>query len=103
MFRDPDGGRNNLNIPSLGRAGEAYARSVPNHHPFPVNALPEPDIIFDELLKATGEVKTCLNIFFKFLRVLTGAHCLRPLASISPRRKFFPHLFLCFHRHPLSL
>ncbi|KAG8753435.1 hypothetical protein FRC11_007438 [Ceratobasidium sp. 423] len=53
-FRRADGGRNNVNMPDLGRAGTAYARSVQGHHLQPPTYLPPPSMVFDELLKATG-------------------------------------------------
>lgn len=49
-FRQADGSHNNLFEPSLGAAGQHYARTVPALHPLPPN-LPEPELIFDALLK----------------------------------------------------
>ncbi|KAF8630607.1 hypothetical protein AX15_002834 [Amanita polypyramis BW_CC] len=48
--RRADGGGNNVLFPDIGRAGMAYARNVPSEHRF--EALPEPGLVFDTLLKA---------------------------------------------------
>lgn len=43
---------NNVLMPNLGKAGMLYARTVQNKHPFAVNTLPDPGLIFDTLLNA---------------------------------------------------
>ncbi|KAI0035301.1 linoleate diol synthase [Vararia minispora EC-137] len=53
-FRSPDGSGNNLSDPSMGKAGTPYARSVQQSHPLPQNQLPDPDLIFETLLKRDG-------------------------------------------------
>ncbi|CAE6466477.1 unnamed protein product [Rhizoctonia solani] len=50
-FRAADGGNNNLLIPDLGRAGSKYSRSVPQTHPLPPAELPDPELVFECLLK----------------------------------------------------
>ncbi|KAJ7584626.1 heme peroxidase [Mycena floridula] len=50
-FRQADGGGNNLQIPELGKAGTAYARSVQTKWCVPPSALPDPGLVFDTLLK----------------------------------------------------
>ncbi|CAE6446655.1 unnamed protein product [Rhizoctonia solani] len=50
-FRAPDGGNNNLLQPDLGRAGTKYSRSVPQTHPLPPAELPDPELVFECLLK----------------------------------------------------
>ncbi|BGP48804.1 hypothetical protein JCM10450v2_004680 [Rhodotorula kratochvilovae] len=49
-YRASDGGKNNIMLPDLGKAGMPYARSVPNIHAFPEN-LPDVGVVFDVLLK----------------------------------------------------
>ena len=49
-FRFPDGSYNNILLPSLGKAGSPYARSVPSSRLSP-SALPDPGLVFDTLLK----------------------------------------------------
>lgn len=39
-------------LPQLGRAGTPYARDVENKNPLPANALPDPGLVFDTLLRA---------------------------------------------------
>ncbi|KAI5117535.1 hypothetical protein M0805_004768 [Coniferiporia weirii] len=51
-FRTADGSGNNPLQPELGKAGTSYARSVQGKHPLPENALPDPGLVFDTLLKA---------------------------------------------------
>jgi hypothetical protein len=38
----------------MGKAGTPYARTVPQTHPLPKNALPDPGLVFDTLLKREG-------------------------------------------------
>ena len=49
-FRFADGSYNNVLLPSLGKAGSPYARSVPSSSLSP-SALPDPGLVFDTLLK----------------------------------------------------
>lgn len=49
-FRQPDGSNNNLYNPKLGASGQPYARTVPPLRPKMPN-LPEPEVVFDALLK----------------------------------------------------
>jgi hypothetical protein len=51
-FRSADGGGNALDSYDRGRAGTPYARSVQGKQPQPLNALPDPGLVFDTLLKA---------------------------------------------------
>ncbi|KAI0783170.1 heme peroxidase [Abortiporus biennis] len=50
--RSADGSGNNALFPSLGQAGQPYARSVQGKYPLPLNNLPDPGSVFDSLLKA---------------------------------------------------
>ena len=51
-FRSADGSGNNVNMPNLGKAGTAYARSVQSKYPLSSSTLPDPGDVFDSLLKA---------------------------------------------------
>ncbi|EJC98652.1 heme peroxidase [Fomitiporia mediterranea MF3/22] len=51
QFRSADGSGNNPNMPELGKSGTPYARSVQGKHPLPANALPDPGLVFDMILK----------------------------------------------------
>ncbi|KAL4246560.1 hypothetical protein ABKN59_008750 [Abortiporus biennis] len=50
--RNADGSGNNALSPSLGQAGQPYARSVQAKYPLAINNLPDPGTVFDSLLKA---------------------------------------------------
>ncbi|CCM06203.1 uncharacterized protein FIBRA_08446 [Fibroporia radiculosa] len=50
-FRSANGSNYNVLQPSLGMAGSPYARSVPSTNPVPPCYLPDPDLVFDTLLK----------------------------------------------------
>lgn len=50
-FREADGSLNNVNIPDLGKAGHAYSRNVQCKTAMPQAELPDPDLIFEALLK----------------------------------------------------
>jgi linoleate 10R-lipoxygenase len=50
-FRAADGSNYNPLFPTLGKAGSPYARSVPSTNNSPKNALPDPGLLFDTLLK----------------------------------------------------
>ncbi|CUA69779.1 hypothetical protein RSOLAG22IIIB_08699 [Rhizoctonia solani] len=52
-FRSADGGRNNVNMPDLGRAGMTYARNVQGHQPQSPTCLPPTSMVVDELLMAS--------------------------------------------------
>ena len=54
-FRQADGGGNNLAIPDMGRGGRPYARSVQGKAGLPRSSLPEPELVFDSLLKRKRE------------------------------------------------
>ncbi|CUA76356.1 prostaglandin-endoperoxide synthase 2 [Rhizoctonia solani] len=53
-FRQADGSRNNVHIPSIGQAGTPYARTCQGKHPLPIPTLPDSALVFDGLLKSTG-------------------------------------------------
>lgn len=71
-YRTADGSNNNFHNPNLGKAGTPYSRTVPAvtpKSPF----LPDPELIFDQLLKREGfrEHKAGLNrLFFSFATVV---------------------------------
>ncbi|KAG2004633.1 heme peroxidase [Coprinopsis cinerea AmutBmut pab1-1] len=50
-YRTSDGSHYNPLAPAMGMAGTPYARSVPSRHTLPKESLPDPDLIFDTLLK----------------------------------------------------
>jgi hypothetical protein len=47
-----------VNEPDLGKAGTTYARNVQTKKAMPLNALPDPGLVFDTLLKAR-DVSAC--------------------------------------------
>ena len=51
VYRPVDGSNYNPLIPTLGKVGHPYARSVPSRHCTADWALPDPDLVFDTLLK----------------------------------------------------
>ncbi|KAL5512887.1 hypothetical protein ACEPAH_3285 [Sanghuangporus vaninii] len=57
QWRSADGSYNNVNLPDMGKAGTAYARSVQQIHPLPGHMLPDPGLVFDTLLKREKFVK----------------------------------------------
>lgn len=72
-YRQHDGSGNNPWIPEMGKAGSAYARSVPPVKPKGPN-LPDPELVFDQLLKRNGPFRqhpSGLNrLFFSFATVV---------------------------------
>lgn len=50
QYREADGSKNNPFIPELGAAGQPYARTTPNLHPFP-ESLPDVATVFDSLMR----------------------------------------------------
>ncbi|CAE7063912.1 unnamed protein product [Rhizoctonia solani] len=54
-FRQADGSRNNVHIPSIGQAGTPYTRTCQGKHPLPIPSLPDSALVYDELLKSTGK------------------------------------------------
>ncbi|KDN41575.1 hypothetical protein RSAG8_07376, partial [Rhizoctonia solani AG-8 WAC10335] len=53
-FRRADGGRNNVNMPDLGRAGTTYARNVQGRQLQSPTCLPPTSMVVDELLMASS-------------------------------------------------
>ena len=51
-YRSADGSGNNVNLPSLGKAGTPYARSVQNKFPLNPHNLPDAGEVVDSLLIA---------------------------------------------------
>lgn len=49
-FRSTDGSNYNVLLPTLGQAGQPYARSVPSTHIHTIPSLPDPGLVFDRLL-----------------------------------------------------
>ncbi|KAG8813511.1 hypothetical protein FRC19_002379, partial [Serendipita sp. 401] len=54
QFRAPSGQGNNPHMPLLGAAGTAYARAVVPMHPVPHSILPDPEMVFDLLMRRTA-------------------------------------------------
>lgn len=50
-YRAADGSNYNPLFPTLGKAGSPYARSVPSANIVPNSALPDPELVFDTLLR----------------------------------------------------
>ncbi|KAF8519048.1 linoleate diol synthase [Hysterangium stoloniferum] len=50
-WRTADGGYNNVNVPDLGRAGTPYSRSVQAQNPLVLSELPDPELVYQALLK----------------------------------------------------
>jgi len=72
-FRAADGGGNNLQLPDLGRAGMPYSRSVPQTHPLPASDLPDPELVFECLLKRdkyTPHPAGLSAMFFSFATIV---------------------------------
>jgi Animal haem peroxidase len=51
VFRPSNGSHYNPLYPAMGMAGTPYARTVPSRHTLPKDSLPDPDLVFDTLLK----------------------------------------------------
>ncbi|KAK0500480.1 heme peroxidase [Armillaria luteobubalina] len=49
--RSADGSNTNILFPAMGKAGVPYARSVPALRSIPASSLPDPDLVFDSLLR----------------------------------------------------
>lgn len=68
-YRAADGSNYNPLIPGIGKAGSPYARSVPSTNLTPVTTLPDPNLIFDTLLKRdkfTEHPDGMSSLFFAF-------------------------------------
>lgn len=68
-FRTSDGSGYNPLVPSIGRAGTPYARSVPSTKCPPPSSLPDPGLVFDTLLKRDKYVEHpggVSSLFFAF-------------------------------------
>ncbi|KAI0290112.1 heme peroxidase [Multifurca ochricompacta] len=68
-YRPADGSNYNPLMPSLGKAGSPYARSVPSQRCLSPAALPPADLVFDTLLKRDGFVEHpggISSLFFAF-------------------------------------
>ncbi|KAE8216067.1 hypothetical protein CF319_g8959, partial [Tilletia indica] len=71
-YRSADGSGNNPHLPELGKSGTPYSRSVPPVQPRPA-ALPEPELVYDMLLRREGfkPHPSGLNrVFFSFATVV---------------------------------
>jgi linoleate 10R-lipoxygenase len=72
-YRSADGSDYNPLIPSMGKAGSPYARSVPSLRCLSPAALPDPELVFDKLLKR-DEFKEhpggISSLFFAFAEVI---------------------------------
>ncbi|KAH6904307.1 heme peroxidase [Coprinopsis sp. MPI-PUGE-AT-0042] len=51
VYRPANGSFYNPLYPAMGMAGTPYARTVPSRHTLPKDSLPDPDLVFDTLLK----------------------------------------------------
>ncbi|KAH9175686.1 heme peroxidase [Lactarius sanguifluus] len=72
-YRPADGSDYNPLIPSMGKAGSPYARSVPSLRCLPLASLPSADLVFDKLLKR-DEFKEhpggISSLFFAFAEII---------------------------------
>ncbi|KAG8913360.1 hypothetical protein FRC02_005520 [Tulasnella sp. 418] len=68
-YRMVDGSTNNVNLPSLGRAGTAYARSVQSTNPIPFSCLPDPGLI-SKKSKATPHPSGISSLLFAFANLI---------------------------------
>jgi len=72
-YRSADGSEYNPLIPSMGKAGSPYARSVPSLRCLSPAALPPADLVFDQLLKR-DEFKDhpggISSLFFAFAEII---------------------------------
>ncbi|BGP16827.1 hypothetical protein JCM10213_004674 [Rhodosporidiobolus nylandii] len=72
-YRSADGSGNNLFMPTLGAAGQPYARTVSAVHPQP-DRLPEPSVVFDVLMKRrefTPHPSGISSLLFAFATLIT--------------------------------
>ncbi|KAG8898025.1 hypothetical protein FRB99_007720, partial [Tulasnella sp. 403] len=53
-FRAADGLNNSITVPSLGQARMPYTRTVQAKNPIPYSSLPDPELLFDTLLRRDG-------------------------------------------------
>ncbi|KAH6916274.1 heme peroxidase [Coprinopsis sp. MPI-PUGE-AT-0042] len=51
VYRPANGSAYNPLSPAIGMAGTSYARNLPSRHTLPKDSLPDPDLVFDTLLK----------------------------------------------------
>src|SRR5258706_4154933 len=95
-LREADGSLNNVNLPHIGKAGHAYSRSVQGKTAMPQAELPDPDLIFEALLKRekfvphpAGNSSLMFGCAIHFIHTpplpLSG-----PPAPASPRRLSIP-------------
>ncbi|KIJ60758.1 hypothetical protein HYDPIDRAFT_116812 [Hydnomerulius pinastri MD-312] len=75
-FRSVDGSNNNVFSPSLGQAGQPYARSVPSKHIQTPSSLPDPGLVFDTLLRRRNDDFVphpggLSSLFFAFADLIT--------------------------------
>lgn len=69
-FRDSDGINYNPLFPTMGKTRSPYARSVASTNTTPISSLPDPGLIFDTILKRSGEFEPhpggISSLFFAF-------------------------------------
>ncbi|KAF9219282.1 heme peroxidase [Gyrodon lividus] len=75
-FRSADGSDYNVLSPSLGQAGQPYARSVPSIHIQTLSSLPDPGLVFDTLLRRHSDDFVphpggLSSLFFAFADLIT--------------------------------
>ena len=95
VFRQADGGGNNILNPDIGRAGTSYSRSVQGKTGLPRTSLPDPGLIFDSILKRKG-----VGYIFIFMCAVTDSF--DTLAQETCWWNVQPHLLICIHCHPLA-
>ena len=67
-WRSADGSGNNIANPSLGAAGNPYARSVSQFNPLPRHQLPDPGLVFGTLLRREN---VCNSFCYLWMNALT--------------------------------
>lgn len=72
-YRSADGSNYNPLLPSMGKAGSPYARSVPSLRCLSPAALPSAELVFDKLLKRDGFKEHpggISSLFFAFAEII---------------------------------
>ena len=96
-WRSADGSNNNIESPDIGKAGDPYARSVAQATPLPPHLLPDPELVFDTLLRRD---KVCTLSQGLSLGVMLILHYCNSVQT-PPRWSFVPDVLLCRPGHPL--
>jgi hypothetical protein len=94
--RSNDGSGYNPLFPSLGKAGEPYARSVPSLHYRPASSLPDAGVVFDTLMKRRVDQFTPHPSGISSVRAAVDKCCSwnnQTIALLCIREPDHPHMF----------